>query len=69
MLREIKTNPHRLIGCDFVSDTDTIVIKTEKGITETIDVAQLRCVDRYNNGKFFIDCEEAGNVVTMWVER
>ncbi|MGX1901169.1 DNA topoisomerase IV subunit A [Thermolongibacillus altinsuensis] len=69
MLREIKTNPHRLIGCDFVSDTDTIVIMTEKGITETIDVAQLRFVDRYNNGKFFVDCEEAGNVVTMWVER
>ncbi len=67
MLRELKKNPHRVIGIELVNDLDTIVILSEKGKMEEIPAFQLRPSDRYSNGSFFMDEGESGPIVETWV--
>lgn len=67
MLRELKTNPHRIVASVLTADEDeTLFIRTETGTVETLSAASLRSSDRYSNGSFIIDSDEAGNVVDMW---
>ncbi len=42
ILRELKANPHRVIGFVMVDEQDSIVIQTEKGQTETVTAADIR---------------------------
>ncbi|MBD8068170.1 DNA topoisomerase IV subunit A [Bacillus sp. PS06] len=69
MLRELKSNPHRIVSCQLVQLTDTIFIKTKKGIIESMNSSGLRPNDRYSNGSFIIDEQEAGEVIEVWVDR
>jgi topoisomerase IV subunit A len=67
MLRELKTNPHRIVASVLTEgDDDILFIRTETGATETFSAASLRASDRYSNGSFIIDSDEAGNVMDMW---
>ncbi|MFJ7976604.1 DNA topoisomerase IV subunit A [Peribacillus sp. JNUCC 23] len=66
MLKELKSNPHRVIGLETVIPSDTIFIETEKGIIESIHVSGLRYTDRYTNGSFIIDESEAGKAKEIW---
>ena len=66
VLRELKSNPHRVIGFEMVKNTDQLSIQTEKGHTETIEVATLKNTDRYTNGSFIIDESESGKAKEMW---
>ena len=66
MLRELKKNPHRVAGIEFVNDQDTIVILSEKGMIEEIPSFQLRPSDRYSNGSFFMDEGENGSIIETW---
>jgi topoisomerase-4 subunit A len=67
MLRELKTNPHRIVASVLTEgEEETLHIRTETGVVETIAAASLRSSDRYSNGSFIIDSDEAGNVVDMW---
>jgi topoisomerase-4 subunit A len=67
MLRELKTNPHRIVASVLTEgEEETLHIRTEMGVVETIAAASLRSSDRYSNGSFIIDSDEAGNVVDMW---
>ncbi|WP_078546888.1 DNA topoisomerase IV subunit A [Litchfieldia alkalitelluris] len=68
MLRELKSNPHRIVGCHFVNLTDTLFIKTKNGLIEKINASGLRPNDRYSNGSFVIDENDAGEVIEVWVE-
>ncbi|WP_148629689.1 DNA topoisomerase IV subunit A [Bacillus sp. E214] len=68
MLRELKKNPHRVAGIEFVNDVDTIVILSEKGMIEEVASFQLRPSDRYSNGSFFMDEGENGPIVETWVK-
>jgi topoisomerase-4 subunit A len=69
LLRELKTNPHRIVASFITaSDHGEIVLRTEKGEKETIPLSQLRLTDRYSNGTFVVDSEEAGEVTEMWIE-
>ncbi|MEC2070955.1 DNA topoisomerase IV subunit A [Alkalihalophilus marmarensis] len=65
MLRELKSNPHRVIGCKRVSKESLIEILTEKGQQETIDPSAYRMSDRYSNGSFAIDSAQAGSVTEV----
>ncbi|KXG09291.1 DNA topoisomerase 4 subunit A [Anoxybacillus sp. P3H1B] len=68
MIRELKTNPHRIAAAAIVeSDPSQMVVRTEKGEIEVLDLSQLKLVDRYNSGKFVVDHEEAGDVKEMWL--
>jgi topoisomerase IV subunit A len=67
MLRELKTNPHRIVASILTEgDDDVLFIRTETGVTETISTASLRAADRYSNGSFIIDSDEAGTIIDIW---
>ncbi|KEZ50211.1 DNA topoisomerase IV subunit A [Metabacillus indicus] len=67
MLRELKNNPHRVVGMHLVDPSSKLMLKTEKGHTEEVHAAQLRANDRYSNGSFFIDEGDSGSVKEVWV--
>ncbi|MDQ0154521.1 DNA topoisomerase IV subunit A [Robertmurraya andreesenii] len=66
MLRELKSNPHRVIGAVIVKAGDEVFIQSEKGQIESIHASELRYNDRYTNGSFLIDEAESGQVMTIW---
>lgn len=66
VLRELKAHPHRVIGMDTVKQSDQLGIVSEKGQSETIEVATLKYSDRYTNGSFILDENESGQVKEMW---
>ncbi|ANB61537.1 DNA topoisomerase IV, A subunit [Anoxybacillus amylolyticus] len=68
MLRELKTNPHRIVAA-FILENDSghVIIRTEKGETEAVDITAWKCSDRYSNGTFIIDSEEAGEIKEIWL--
>lgn len=68
MIREVKTNPHEVAGIEIISKQDIVWVETEKLVTEQVDPAALRPNDRYSNGSFILDQDEAGRVVAMWKE-
>lgn len=63
----MKTNPHRLVSCHFLSH-GRVILRTEKGMTEDVRVDELRLSDRYGNVTYVIDCDETGNVTDTWVK-
>jgi topoisomerase-4 subunit A len=67
MLRELKNNPHRVVGAEIVHAQGEFYIETEKGIIGSVDVSSLRANDRYSNGSFLIDEQEAGTVNKVWL--
>ncbi|WP_100333711.1 DNA topoisomerase IV subunit A [Bacillus alkalisoli] len=68
MLREVKTNPHEIAAVELVRDNVFVYIQTVKGVIEQVDPVSLRNNDRYSNGSFVLDQQEAGDVVCSWVE-
>ncbi|MFD2682300.1 DNA topoisomerase IV subunit A [Bacillus seohaeanensis] len=68
MLRELKSNPHRLAGMEIVHNEERVSILTKKGIIETIPSSNLRPNDRYSNGSFVIDEADSGTVISSWKE-
>ncbi|WP_026561642.1 DNA topoisomerase IV subunit A [Bacillus sp. J37] len=68
MLRELKNNPHRVVGAEIVYKNEEFFLETEKGVIESVDVSSLRANDRYSNGSFVIDEQDAGSVKETWIE-
>ncbi|MCM3713459.1 DNA topoisomerase IV subunit A [Halalkalibacter oceani] len=67
MLRELKSNPHRVIACRRVVQSDErYTVLTSKGTTVDIQPKDYRNSDRYNNGSFVIDQATDGEVVDVW---
>jgi topoisomerase IV subunit A len=66
ILRELKANPHRIVGFVVANDEDTVFIHTEKGHTEAIVTSEIRFNDRYSNGSFVLDENDNGKVTTIW---
>ncbi|MCU9614702.1 DNA topoisomerase IV subunit A [Caldibacillus lycopersici] len=67
MHRELKSNPHRIIGMQLVYNQDIIEIMTEKNESERVEVQNLRYNDRYSNGSFIVDEKDAGLTTTLSV--
>src|SRR5690606_21976848 len=59
MLRELKNHPHRIAGAHIVSELDELFLKTQNGKIESIETKSLRPNDRYSNGSFIVDTDEA----------
>ncbi|WP_226526836.1 DNA topoisomerase IV subunit A [Metabacillus niabensis] len=68
MLRELKNNPHRIVGAEIVYQNEEFFLESEKGVIESVDVSTLRANDRYSNGSFVIDEQDAGSVKETWIE-
>jgi topoisomerase-4 subunit A len=67
MLRELKTNPHRIVKIIPVIDKqDLVIVQTKNNSTESIDPNNLRSNDRYSNGSFIVDTDDAGEVIDVW---
>ncbi|MFB5197443.1 DNA topoisomerase IV subunit A [Neobacillus sp. KR4-4] len=66
ILRELKSNPHRIAGFDIANEQDVIFIQTEKGHLEELNTIDIHYSDRYSNGSFILDEEENGKVTTVW---
>jgi topoisomerase-4 subunit A len=66
ILRELKANPHKIIGFETVTEEDEIFIQTEKGQIESFKAADLKNSDRYSNGSFLIDESDSGKAVRIW---
>lgn len=66
ILRELKSNPHRIVGFVIANEQDIIFIQTEKGQIETLHTAEIHFSDRYSNGSFILDEDDNGKVTTVW---
>ncbi|MFP5111776.1 DNA topoisomerase IV subunit A [Bacillaceae bacterium C204] len=66
ILRELKSNPHRIVGFEIANEQDVIYIQTEKGQIETLNTVDIHYSDRYSNGSFILDEEDNGKVTTVW---
>ncbi|WP_066254818.1 DNA topoisomerase IV subunit A [Neobacillus drentensis] len=66
ILRELKSNPHRITGFVIVNEQDVIYIQTEKGHIETLNSVDIHYSDRYSNGSFILDEDDYGKVTTVW---
>lgn len=66
ILRELKANPHRVIGFVMANEKDEIYLQTEKGIMESLKCADLKFSDRYSNGSFILDETESGKAADIW---
>ena len=66
ILRELKSNPHRITGFVIVNEQDVIYIQTEKGHIETLNTGDIHFSDRYSNGSFILDEDDKGKVTTTW---
>ncbi|MFE7061723.1 DNA topoisomerase IV subunit A [Sutcliffiella sp. NPDC057660] len=67
MLREVKNNPHLIAAVDIVQSNSLVYIQTEKGTLEVLESSSYRNNDRYSNGSFIIDQQDAGDVTEMWI--
>lgn len=70
MLREVKTNPHRIVKVHLLSNGgEVLYIKSEKGIVEEVKISEMRISDRTTNGSLFVDEDEVGIINDSWIVR
>ena len=67
MLRELKKNPHRLVGMEIAGENDRLMLHTSQGVTEEVSMQALSFSDRYSNGSFVIDTADSGQVEELWI--
>ncbi|ARK30455.1 DNA topoisomerase IV subunit A [Halalkalibacter krulwichiae] len=67
MLRELKSNPHRVIACKKVTNqASTFTLRTKNDVIESFAAGNYRNSDRYSNGSFIVDVATKGEVVEVW---
>lgn len=69
MLRELKSNPHRLVSLAKADNHSLFHIKTAKGEVATVRTTEIRPSDRYSNGSFVVDTTNDGAITAIWEER
>ncbi len=62
VLTELKANPHRIVAIVQATDKEQVVIETEKGVQEVLDVQALTRADRHSNGSFKVDVAADGPI-------
>lgn len=68
MLRELKSNPHRVVGLSMIREGQILSALSENGSVLQIDPASLKFHDRYSNGSFIADEKETGPFTQIWEE-
>ena len=66
VLKELKSNPHRVIGAKIVSNEEIIVLATDKEQKIALVAGSLRPVDRSSNGSFIADEKKNGFVTYIY---
>ncbi|WP_432358909.1 DNA topoisomerase IV subunit A [Sporosarcina sp. UB5] len=68
VLKELKTNPHRIVGTQFVKPGDTVILLTSNENKVAVEAGSLRLVDRYSNGSSIVNESKDGNVIACFKE-
>ncbi|MFS0575032.1 DNA topoisomerase IV subunit A [Sporosarcina sp. 179-K 3D1 HS] len=68
VLKELKTNPHRIIGAKLMKTDETIILATDKDEKIPLVAGTLRLVDRYSNGSAIVDEKKQGQVRAIYKE-
>lgn len=63
ILKELKSNPHRIFNVSVVNQDDTVLIVTSKRKQELIEVSKLLRTDRYSNGSLKFDTSNDGELL------
>lgn len=66
MLRELKSNPHRVVAVIGTTGKEEILLETAKGLRISIAPGRLKAVDRYSNGSFIVDEATDGAVMAAY---
>ncbi|ANU23408.1 DNA topoisomerase IV subunit A [Planococcus donghaensis] len=66
MLRELKSNPHRVVAVIGATGKEEIMLETAKGLRIPLVANSLKNVDRYSNGSFIADESTDGKVVAAY---
>ncbi|MEZ0480295.1 DNA topoisomerase IV subunit A [Planococcus sp. SSTMD024] len=67
MLRELKSNPHRVVAVIGTTGKEEILLETAKGLRIPIAPGRLKAVDRYSNGSFIVDEATDGAVTAAYL--
>lgn len=67
ILKELKSNPHRIFAVNTVGTEDSVLLETKNNIQETIEVKSLSRADRYSNGSLKIDVSNDGELMLVKV--
>lgn len=68
IFRELKKNPHRLVYLT-AEPSGTLLVTTQKGLTEEVVIEHVPINDRLSNGSFVIDEKKAGEVFHVSLEQ
>lgn len=63
ILKELKTNPHRIYNVLVASQEEVVVLVTEKQVQEEVNVSDLSRADRYSNGSLRVDVTNDGDLL------
>ncbi|MER1999344.1 MAG: DNA topoisomerase IV subunit A [Lysinibacillus sp.] len=69
ILKELKSNPHRIYKLLLVNTASTVHIETEKGVHEEVKVVNLARADRYSNGSLRLDTASDGELVRAFITK
>ena len=65
VLRELKSNPHRIVDVQYGSAEDVLIPVLENGLGDGLLIKELKSVDRYSNGSFLMDPEKDGKIIGL----
>jgi len=68
MVKELKANPHKVVGFEFITGNEWYYLVTDKHHIEQIDPSSMRVNDRYGIGSYVVDQSDAGSVSAVWIE-
>ncbi|WP_046176135.1 DNA topoisomerase IV subunit A [Domibacillus indicus] len=65
LVRELKTNPHRIVGAAYLDENRDYYVRMKKGEDVKVNINTLKKVDRYSNGSFIVDEKEQGPIQAL----
>lgn len=68
MLRELKKNPHRIVGFYVMEQAATIHMETKDKQDHILEPMNLNANDRYSNGSYVLDTDKHGEVISTYPE-
>lgn len=68
VLKELKTNPHRIVGTQLVKPSDIVILSTSKDNKIAVESGSLRLVDRYSNGSSLVEENKNGRITAIYKE-
>lgn len=68
LLKELKKQPHRIVGADVISSDDAQYTIISERASETGNVKDIHLSEQYTNGSFVVDVKEFGEVTSLIIE-